>query len=72
MSTRDTAYQIFKQLNDEQLEGFIAMFRRFYPEDEEIARKKAAFQALEQLIRPCGEIDYDREMEEHREEKYGA
>lgn len=27
MSTRDIAYQIFQQLSDEQLRGFILMFR---------------------------------------------
>lgn len=72
MSTRDTAYQIFRKLNDEQLEGFIAMFRRFYPEEEEIAKKQTAFQSLGKLIRHCDLVDDDAELAAYREEKYNA
>ena len=34
MSTQELAYSIFSRLNEEQLKGFIAMFKGMYPVDE--------------------------------------
>lgn len=49
MSTRDIAYQIFEQLSEEQLKGFILMFRG---ELEEIPNEKtlSAIQETEDIL----------------------
>ncbi|MCM1335389.1 MAG: hypothetical protein NC084_10910 [Bacteroides sp.] len=72
MSTREIAYSIFEQLSENELQGFIALFRKAYPpRKDEQARKKAAFVRLEQLCRYIPELDEDEELERYREEKYG-
>ena len=35
MSTRELAYSIIDSLSDEQLEGFVLMFKDYIPSDEE-------------------------------------
>ena len=71
MSTRETAYQIFEQLNEEQLKGFIAMFREIYPvKDDEQKIRDEAFETLESLRRSVPDFDEKRALEEYREEKY--
>ena len=72
MSTRDIAYSIFNRLSEEQLKGFIAMFRELYPViDENQNKREAAFQKLQTLRRSVSEFDEDKELEEYRKEKYG-
>lgn len=73
MSTREMAYNIFNRLNDEQLRGFVALFGSLFTVDEDAsqkARKMKAMQEIESMIRPI-DVDYDKELEEYREEKYG-
>lgn len=58
MSTKEMAYSIFNQLNEEQLKGFIAMFERFYPIKENKTNEKSkAFEELEKLRRPISNLD---------------
>ena len=67
------AYQIFEQLNEEQLKGFIAMFREIYPVyDEESNNREAAFEKLQALRRSVPDFDEDKELEEYRKERYGV
>ena len=68
MSTRELAYSIFEQLNEEQLEGFIAMFGKFYLHANE--QSQSALQVLESIIKPVPDLDYDKELAEYREGKY--
>ena len=70
MSTREIAYSIFNQLNENQLEGFIRMFGDFFPKTTD-DKKIEAFQKLDRMIDKVPEIDYDKELAEYREEKYG-
>ncbi|MBO5104190.1 MAG: hypothetical protein J6B74_03910 [Ruminococcus sp.] len=71
MSTREMAYNIFNQLNEEQLKGFIAMFERFYPVQENKTNEKiTAFEELEKLHRTISDIDEENELNEWRTEKY--
>lgn len=50
MSTKELAYSIFSRLNEEQLKGFIAMFKEIYPVDENSGQsKKDAFEKLQNL-----------------------
>ena len=44
MSTRDIAYDIFNRLSEEQLQGFIQMFGRFYPAKQSETAKKIVLQ----------------------------
>ena len=72
MSTREIAYSIFEQLIEEELQGFIALFRRAYPpKTEDRDTRRAAFARLEQMCRPMPELDEKRELAAYREEKYG-
>jgi len=71
MSTKEMAYSIFNQLNEEQLKGFIAMFEKFYPVHEnETSEKIMAFEELEKLRRPIQNLDEEDELNKWRMEKY--
>lgn len=71
MSTKEMAYSIFNQLNEDQLKGFIAMFERFYPVQETKANEKVmAFEELEKLRRPISNLDEEDELDKWRMEKY--
>ena len=77
MSTRDIAYSIFNQLNEQQLEGFINMFSRFFPTTENTSTDKsdsrlAAFAELDAMTKKVNDLDYEKELEEYRKEKYGS
>ena len=77
MSTRELAYSIFQQLTEEQLKGFIAMFKDFYvisqnAEDHEIEERREIFESIQKLCRPMPDLDYEKELACYREEKYGA
>ena len=66
------AYQIFEQLNEEQLKGFIAMFREIYPVKKKKKKiRDEAFETLESLRRSVPDFDEKKELEEYRKEKYG-
>ena len=72
MSTREIAYQIFQKLNEEELQGFIALFKRAYLlEDHDMKERQAAFDRLEKMCRYVPNFDEKRELEEYRQEKYG-
>lgn len=75
MSTRELAYSIFEQLTDEELEGFVALFRRIHPPKEEnIDRKKRdeAFNTLESLRKNVPDFDEKKALAEYRKEKFGV
>ena len=72
MSTREMAYSIFEQLTDEELQGFIALFKRLYLlEDDDMKERQAAFGRLEKMCRYVPDFDAKKELEEYRQEKYG-
>lgn len=71
MSTRDRAIRIINKLNERQLEGFINMFIDFVDEDDEEDEKYAAYLAVKKMVKKNPDIDYDKELAEYREEKYG-
>ncbi len=72
MSTKEIAYSIFEQLTEDELQGFIALFRRAYPpKSNDLASQRAAFERLEKLCRYIPELDERKELAEYREEKYG-
>ncbi len=73
MSTRETAHKILDSMNEEQLIGFISLFKIYNvstPEDDTVEREKA-YNNLRKKIRPIPNLDYDKELAEYREEKYG-
>ena len=74
MSTKEIAYSIFEQLTEEELQGFVALFRRVHPpktDDDDIAERRAIFEELEKMRRPMPDLDEKKELAEYREEKYG-
>ncbi len=73
MSTRDMAYSIFNRLSEEQLKGFIAMFRDMYPvADEDQQRRDEAFEKLQALRRTVSDFDEKKELAEYMTERYGV
>ncbi|MEE0674565.1 MAG: hypothetical protein U0L58_07360 [Ruminococcus sp.] len=72
MSTKELAYSIFSRLNEEQLKGFIAMFKEIYPVDENSGQsKKDAFEKLQNLRRTIPDLDEKKELDEYRSARYG-
>lgn len=74
MSTREIAYSIFEQLTEEELEGFVALFRRVHPpkaNDNDQARRDEAFSKLESLRRNIPDFDEKKALAEYRGEKFG-
>ncbi len=72
MSTKELAYSIFSRLNEEQLKGFIAMFKEIYPIDENSGQsKKDAFEKLQNLRRTIPDLDEKKELDEYRSARYG-
>ena len=74
MSTKEMAYSIFEQLTEEELQGFVALFRRVHPpktDEDDIAERRAIFEELEKMRRPIPDLDEKKELAEYREEKYG-
>ncbi|MEE3334054.1 MAG: hypothetical protein VZR54_07240 [Ruminococcus sp.] len=71
MSTKELAYSIFSQLNEEQLKGFIAMFKGMYPVDENSEQNKSeAFEKLQGLRRAIPDLDEKKELDEYRSARY--
>lgn len=58
MSTRERAYSIFDRLTDEQLEGFVLMFKDTVPEEDD----------EEDILEALAEVE---EMERHPENYKG-
>lgn len=71
MSTRDRAISIIDKLSDEQLEYFIKLFGSFVDAEAETDISRASYLALKKMIKPMPDLDYEKELAEHREEKYG-
>ena len=72
MSTKELAYSIFSRLNEEQLKGFIAMFKEIYPVDENSGQsKKDAFEKLQGLRRTIPDLDEKKELDEYRSARFG-
>lgn len=72
MSTREIAYSIIDQLTEEELEKFIAQFRRkSRTEADDLKERREAFERLQKLCRYIPDLDEKKELAEYREEKYG-
>ncbi|MDE6776420.1 MAG: hypothetical protein K2J25_00640 [Oscillospiraceae bacterium] len=73
MSTREIASYIFERLDEEQLKGFIALFGKFYPVENQLDQTKTeSYEKLKNMIRSVPDLDYERELATYREEKYGV
>lgn len=73
MSTREMAYSILDQLTESELQGFIALFSRtFLPKDDDMQRRREAFEKMEKLCRYIPDLDEKKTLDEYREEKYGS
>ncbi len=72
MTTRELAYSIFEQLDERELQGFIALFSRaFPPKNDDMLERRAAFERLKKMCRSIPDLDEKKELEEYREERYG-
>ena len=73
MSTREIAYSIIDQFTEEELEKFVAKYRKEPPksEEEDLRERRKAFEELEKLRRYIPDLDEKKELDEYRMEKYG-
>lgn len=72
MGTRETAHKILDNMNEEQLLGFISLFKIYNTsiEDDDMIEREKAYENLRKKIKPIPNLDYDKELAEYREEKY--
>ncbi|MCI5752103.1 MAG: hypothetical protein SOU50_00890 [Oscillospiraceae bacterium] len=62
MSTRELAYSIFDRLTDEQLEGFVLMFRNAVPTDDKLSPEtSAAIEECERMLADPNTVTYSVE-----------
>lgn len=77
MSTKERVIKIIDNWTEKQLEGFLVMFgadaseRSETEESSDPVRANTAFQELMDMITPIPDLDDEKELAEHREEKYG-
>lgn len=73
MTIRERAYDIFSRMDEKQLEGFITMFGVYFPEDkdDDLDKRTRAFNEIDRLTHTIDNLDYDKELAEYREERYG-
>lgn len=78
MSTRERAFFLLEHLTESDLQMFLSLFGRLYPQatgSDEPQKNEAvqAFQELDRLIEdiPPFEIDEDAARDEYFKEKYG-
>lgn len=79
MSTREMALSLLEHLSDSDLQMFLSLFGRLYPQDAsgdkvEKTDSMVAFQELDSLIEriPAFSVDENAARDEYFKEKYGA
>lgn len=80
MSQKELAVQMVNSLSEEKAAALIVFLREFADaqseersKQQEIERKRKAFEELNAMIKPLDIGDNDKEiLQKHREEKYGA
>ena len=70
MTAKEQAYSIINSLSEEQLNGFIAMFRAFINTSSEHPDKMSTYRSLTGMLHPIPDLDYEKELEEYRKERY--
>ncbi len=77
---RQQAVQLVKQVPEEQVPNIIQYihsligkvgFDRSFETEPNVSPKMKAFLELEEMVKPVPELDYKKELEEARTEKYG-
>lgn len=71
MSTRDRAISIIDKLNEEQLEFFVNLFGSLVDVETEEDIRRSSYLAIKKMRKRNPGIDYDKELAEYREERYG-
>ena len=79
INTREIAYDIFQQLNEEELKVFIALFQGNHSQNngifpvtsDETENRRTAFMRMEKLRRPIPGLNEKQELAEYKDEKYG-
>lgn len=71
MSTREMLYNMIDQMSEAQMQAWL-MILGAKSEEKNVNNRTMAFNRLKELIRPVPELDYDKELEEWREEKFGV
>ncbi|MBR1862639.1 MAG: hypothetical protein IJ806_00945 [Ruminococcus sp.] len=71
MSTKEMLYSLIDQMSEAQMKAWLMILGA---KSEEVSKNNgiAAFNRLKEMIRPVPELDYDKELEEWREEKFGV
>lgn len=79
MDSIEMAISIIHNMTEKQRRGFVLMFEEYIPrqsenskESKDINKMMDAFYALKKMRKKVpDDFDYDRELAEYREEKYG-
>lgn len=74
VTIRIDAMNLLEHLPEDKRYSIIQIMQRvngLYGTDSQMARNQA-FEKLESLRREAPELDYDKELESYREEKYGS
>lgn len=79
MSTREMAISIIENMTEEQREAFVLLFEDYIPrhgrnneEAKDINKMINAFEALKKMRKKVpDDFDYDKELAEYRDERYG-
>ena len=78
---RQQAVQLVQQIPEEQVPNIVQYLHSLIGKggvapslegEESVSPKLRAFSDLEKMVRPLPELDYERELEEARDEKYGC
>lgn len=78
MSTKERVIRIIDNWTEKQLEGFLVMFGAdasevSETENEKMQRKYTAHEEIKKMRKKVpDDFDYDKELAEYREEKYGS
>ena len=67
MSTREKAYDIFQQLTEEQLNGFVALFGKYHEELQDSPKPVSdgsAVDSIRGILKNIPDIDPKKEKEE--------
>lgn len=68
---KEEAWELLNELPDEKVVYLIKTLREMKRTgSEDIKRKQNALKKLESMIREAPELDYDKELEEYRKEKF--
>ena len=69
MSTREKLHMIIDRMNERQMQAWLQILES--REESQTESKKASLKRLHEMIRPAPDLDYDKALNDWREERFG-